>query len=216
MEKLIIWSTTNASKLKKQYAHPYLKARFEYLLNLYIDNHHKITYSTANTRLFHSDIHLFKNYYINGTNIRKIGSNNKIISVQNFLYNKFDKQALIDGIIVLQDYEQYIEIIVGPGNGYNIINITNATIRQEALNYYGVEKFFKEMNTKIIHEKGRNQLLTLRWHNAEEPLTMVKVIDSTTKDIYLLRVPPTMKTVEEAVAWTFNMDREEYKPIKET
>ena len=45
---------------------------------------------------------------------------------------------------------------------------------------------------------------------------MVKVKDSTTGEIYLLRVPPTMKTCKEAVAWTFGMTAEEYVLEKET
>jgi hypothetical protein len=33
---------------------------------------------------------------------------------------------------------------------------------------------------------------------------------------YWLRVPPTMRTAREAVAWTFNMPAERYAPEKET
>jgi len=47
-------------------------------------------------------------------------------------------------------------------------------------------------------------------------MVMVKVIDSTTNNIYLLRVPPDMQTVSQAVAWTFDMNKEEYRPLKET
>jgi len=33
---------------------------------------------------------------------------------------------------------------------------------------------------------------------------------------YVLRVPPTMTTAREAVAWTFGMDAEEYEPQMES
>jgi hypothetical protein len=33
---------------------------------------------------------------------------------------------------------------------------------------------------------------------------------------YWLRVPPTMRTAHEAVAWTFNMSAEQYAPEMET
>lgn len=45
---------------------------------------------------------------------------------------------------------------------------------------------------------------------------MVEVIDSSTRKRYLLRVPPYIHNADEAVAWTFGMTRNEYKPIKET
>jgi hypothetical protein len=46
---------------------------------------------------------------------------------------------------------------------------------------------------------------------------MVRVKNSTpepdgTYKEYFLRVPPTIKTAREAVAWTFEMDENEYKP----
>jgi hypothetical protein len=55
----------------------------------------------------------------------------------------------------------------------------------------------------------------------DEPLVMVKVRNSTPepdgayKD-YFLRVPPTMRTAREAVAWTFGLEAEDYKPTQET
>ena len=48
---------------------------------------------------------------------------------------------------------------------------------------------------------------------------MVKVINSTaeadgTHKEYFLRVPPAITTAQEAVAWTFSMNSEEYQPLK--
>ena len=55
----------------------------------------------------------------------------------------------------------------------------------------------------------------------DETLVMVKVVNSTeepdgTFKDYFLRVPPTMRTSHEAVAWTFNKTVETYAPCLET
>jgi hypothetical protein len=39
--------------------------------------------------------------------------------------------------------------------------------------------------------------------------------DGSYKD-YFLCVPPTMRTAREAVAWTFGLDADAYKPLVET
>jgi hypothetical protein len=42
----------------------------------------------------------------------------------------------------------------------------------------------------------------------------IKRCPSTGRD-YVLRVPPTMNSAREAVAWTFGMKAEEYQPISQ-
>jgi hypothetical protein len=55
----------------------------------------------------------------------------------------------------------------------------------------------------------------------DEPLVMVKVVNATPeadgsfKD-YFLRVPPTVQTAREAVAWTFGKAADDYGPVKES
>lgn len=44
----------------------------------------------------------------------------------------------------------------------------------------------------------------------------VHVQDASTPHQYYLRVPPTIQTVAEAIAWSFNMTVEEYRPAQET
>ncbi len=55
----------------------------------------------------------------------------------------------------------------------------------------------------------------------DEPIVMVEVLNSTpepdgTRKTYFLRVPPTMRTAREAVAWTFDMDGAAYAPAVES
>src|SRR5690606_37368762 len=55
----------------------------------------------------------------------------------------------------------------------------------------------------------------------DEDLVMVELVNSTpepdgTRKPYLLRVPPTVRTVREAVAWTFGLQAHEYAPVLES
>ena len=73
----------------------------------------------------------------------------------------------------------------------------------------------KDANVRVIHQDGEEQLLSFRFTEYGEPTRMVKVIDTTTKKPYLLRVPPDVNTVLEAKAWTFDLQPSEYYPLKE-
>ena len=55
----------------------------------------------------------------------------------------------------------------------------------------------------------------------DEPIMIIEVVNRTREPDgrfkhYWLRVPPTMRTAREAVAWTFNVRAERYAPEKET
>ena len=55
----------------------------------------------------------------------------------------------------------------------------------------------------------------------DEPYVAVEVTNSTPEPdgshkYYILRVPPTVTTCREAVAWTFGMTADEYDPERET
>jgi hypothetical protein len=55
----------------------------------------------------------------------------------------------------------------------------------------------------------------------DEDLVMLKCLNSTeeadgTRKEYFLRVPPSMETCWEAVAWTFGMGKREYVPVAES
>jgi hypothetical protein len=55
----------------------------------------------------------------------------------------------------------------------------------------------------------------------DEPIVMIEVVNRTRDPDggfkrYWLRVPPTVQTAREAVAWTFNMPAEQYAPEIET
>ena len=98
----------------------------------------------------------------------------------------------------------------------DIINIKNATARRECLKEFGYERFLAEIKHDVIDRKEDYELVKINWHKEEEPICLVKVKCPSTGAYYTLRVPPTSKTVKEAVAWTFDTQEAEYLPEEET
>ena len=65
--------------------------------------------------------------------------------------------------------------------------------------------------------------MLLKWNakNDDESFCIVRVFNGTvnpdgTRDIYYLSVPPNMKSVRQAVAWTFYKEEGDYQPVMET
>jgi hypothetical protein len=50
----------------------------------------------------------------------------------------------------------------------------------------------------------------------EQVARYVQVRDTSTERRYYLRVPPTVQSAEEAVAWTFSLNTDEYRPAQES
>jgi hypothetical protein len=85
-----------------------------------------------------------------------------------------------------------------------------------------MDRVLDSENTTIIHkDKKKNQILFQIKGIFGEPVSYVKVVNSTQepdgtyKDYYLC-VPPTVKTCQQAVAWTFRLEEQEYQPEQET
>jgi hypothetical protein len=97
---------------------------------------------------------------------------------------------------------------------------TNAEMRRVMVEYFGYERYLRETGATQVHT---DQFGTL-WRAdvpGDEALVMVQVLNSTpepdgTRRTYFLRVPPTMTTAREAVAWTFGLTPEEYAPQLQT
>lgn len=98
----------------------------------------------------------------------------------------------------------------------DILKCSNVEIRRILLSNFGYKRFVEELGGTIIHTDGESELLLLRIRKDQEPLMVVKVQDSTTRETYILRVPPHVRTCKEAIAWTFSMDESEYNPVIET
>ena len=97
-------------------------------------------------------------------------------------------------------------------------NSTLANIKMERLT---VPNFMAKVCPKILDEDYDSQgnsrkLLHVQFpHDRDGRLVCVEVICPSTDKQYLLRVPPTMETIADAIAWTFGMDKKDYAPIIE-
>lgn len=80
---------------------------------------------------------------------------------------------------------------------------------------FGLDRFLRESGAELVHFDDYGKL----WRAlipGDEPLVMVEVVNSTpepdgTFKDYFLRVPPTVRTAREAVAWTFDVEPVEYE-----
>lgn len=101
-----------------------------------------------------------------------------------------------------------------------IIETLNIELRRTLLTMYGVEKFLLDSGATEVHS-DKYGILYSRYLPYDEPLVMVQVVNSTRepdgslKD-YFIRVPPTMRTAREAVAWSFGLQSDEYDPLEES
>ncbi|MGD9679879.1 MAG: DUF6745 domain-containing protein [Candidatus Obscuribacterales bacterium] len=101
-----------------------------------------------------------------------------------------------------------------------ILEENNAEVRRVLLDIYGNERFLTESGAEVFHEDECGILYRYEF-DLDEPLMMVRVRNSTrepdgTYKFYYLRVPPTVETAREAVAWTFGLSEDEYHPEKES
>ena len=104
-----------------------------------------------------------------------------------------------------------------------IIQHPNTEVRYVGMKVYGLERMREENRFTVVHsdEYGNGRELLKFDGIFEEPVMLVKVFNGTpepngTYKKYYLQVPPTMKTCQEAVAWTFRKTENEYAPAQET
>jgi hypothetical protein len=96
----------------------------------------------------------------------------------------------------------------------------NAEVRRVMIERIGLQRFLKELNARVVHEDrdpgGPRQLLSVELAG-DEALVCVSVNCPSTGRHYLIRVPPTMRTCHQAVAWTAGFDNpDDYVPVLET
>lgn len=96
----------------------------------------------------------------------------------------------------------------------------NTEIRRVMIDFYGQARYLQDSGA-ILVSKDRFGNLWKKDLSEDEPIVIVEVKNSTPepdgsiKD-YFLRVPPDMSTPQEAIAWTFNLKKNEYHPLVET
>ncbi len=80
------------------------------------------------------------------------------------------------------------------------------------------ERFVSELGGVMLNTGPRGTLYEVRLpeDDPERVARYVQVQDTSTPRQYFLRVPPTIQTASEAVAWSFHVAVEEYRPAQET
>jgi hypothetical protein len=80
------------------------------------------------------------------------------------------------------------------------------------------ERFVPELGGRVIGAGERGTLYEVRLpeDDPERVARYVQVQDASTSRRYFLRVPPTIQTAAEAVAWSFQVAGEDYHPAQET
>jgi uncharacterized protein DUF6745 len=96
----------------------------------------------------------------------------------------------------------------------------NLEVRRVLLERYGLDRYLRDADATPVQVDDYGRLWRFELPE-DEPLTIVEVDNATaepdgTYATYLLRVPPTMRTAKEAVAWTFGMAADDYHPVVQT
>lgn len=87
--------------------------------------------------------------------------------------------------------------------------------KEKAIRRFGMTRYMIECGAEVFQSDSTGELWCLRDD------VFVRVINSTPEEDggfneYFLRVPPTVTSAKEAVAWTFNLNEDEYSPYKES
>jgi hypothetical protein len=109
---------------------------------------------------------------------------------------------------------------------------TNVEVRRVLVERFGEDRLVREGGSVLVHEDATGRLWRRDadqrppgawpwWRPRDEPIVMVEVVNSTpepdgSRKTYFLRVPPTITTAREAVAWTFGLGGAEYRPAVES
>jgi hypothetical protein len=103
--------------------------------------------------------------------------------------------------------------------GQDILQLDNAELRRVMIERIGYETFIEQVGG-LVKDKdsdpgGDRQLIQVPFDD-DEPLMVLKVTCPSTGRIYVLRVPPYMRSCKQAAAWTAGFDNpNEYQPLVE-
>ena len=98
----------------------------------------------------------------------------------------------------------------------------NQELRRLLIEQYGEGRYLEESGAVTVHQDDWGTLLRKEVAD-DEAIVMVRVLNSTPEPdgsikTYYLRVPPTITTAHEGVAWTFQLDSDpkQYNPVVQT
>lgn len=100
-----------------------------------------------------------------------------------------------------------------------ILNESNIEVRRVMMDQMGHERFMEQAKAEVLDsdtdELGHPRRLLKVDIEGDEAMVVCQVVNSTPEPdgsdkMYQLRVPPTITTCKEAVAWTFGIDPKDY------
>lgn len=102
----------------------------------------------------------------------------------------------------------------------DIHNERNVELRRLMIDRFGLGNFIRESGARQLQSDECGILYRIEMV-ADEPVTVVQVTNRTPEPdgsykMYHLRVPPDVQTARQAVAWSFNLDENEYDPLVQT
>src|SRR6266567_2175752 len=93
----------------------------------------------------------------------------------------------------------------------------NLEVRRAMEERLGPDRFMELIGAKCIDQGRRGSLMEVDLgYDPERVAHYVQVRDASTQRQYSLRVPPSIRRADEAVAWTFGLDEQDYQPAQET
>jgi hypothetical protein len=99
---------------------------------------------------------------------------------------------------------------------HDLITCRNAEVRKLVYSRAGNQIFLHDQGTNVVDQDVHSWLIKVNPRRVRRLFSLLEVQDATSGERYLLRVPDTMRTCREAVAWTFGFRPEDYQPLKET
>jgi hypothetical protein len=97
-------------------------------------------------------------------------------------------------------------------NPREVLRIPNAQLRCSLLNRFGYDKLIAKVESKVLDSSScdSEQLIEIatpvgKDSGSDKTLRLIKVICPSTKQVYVLRVPPDMGKFEQARQWTFGL-----------
>jgi hypothetical protein len=98
----------------------------------------------------------------------------------------------------------------------DFFSVVNSEVRRVLLERMG-ERFLWKIGARYLDSGSRGLLYEVDLPGERERVARyAQVRDASTDRVYFLRVPPTIATADEAVAWTFGLGAGEYDPAQES
>lgn len=115
-----------------------------------------------------------------------------------------NEHLFIDGLQVPKElYEAPPEKI----DPVEVMEIEDTDVRSIFINRIGMDRIMKTFDADVLHEERDMMLFRMKFpEKTRQPFNILKVICTTTRQPYYLRVPTNIPECEQARQWTFGID----------